>query len=110
MKLKDLLFETRIFQNNFVKVEMIQDELIVLFPENTPEVKFDDKGMYIAIDNFQYRELETKGGFKKFFLTDSGLVNEIKNITKYYIEFAAIKTQNKIPTTLPTEETTSEAI
>lgn len=101
MKLKDLLFEVRIFQNNFVKIEMVENELSTLFSEKVPEVKFDDSGLYITIDNFQYRDMEMNGGFKKFSLTDAGLVNEVKNIKKYYIEYVAVAKPQNIPTPVP---------
>ncbi len=111
MKLKDLLFEVRIFQNNFVKVEMVTNELSSLFSEKVPKVEFDDNGLYITIDNFQYRELEMNGGFKKFTLTDAGLVNEVKNIKKYYLEYIPAPKAEK-PAIVPATEipTTPETI
>ena len=67
MKLKDLLFEVRIFQNNFIKVDMIKDELKMIFNNtDVPEISFDADGMYIAMDNFKLREFDNYGGFKKF--------------------------------------------
>ncbi len=100
MKLKDLLFEVRIFQNNFIKVDMIKDELKMIFNNNDiPEISFDTDGMYIAMDNFKLREFDNYGGFKKFSISDAGLINHVKNIRKYYIEF--IKPSNSI--VAPTE-------
>lgn len=102
MKLKDLLFEVRIFQNNFIKVDMIKDELKMIFNNtDVPEISFDVDGMYIAMDNFKLREFDNYGGFKKFSISDAGLINHVKNIRKYYVEF--IKPANINIVTEPTE-------
>lgn len=107
MKLRDLLVEARIFQNNFIKVGMVEEELKSVFgEEEMPKVEFDADGMFIKMDNFKMRDYETAGGLKKFSLSDAGLVDEIKNIKKYYIEFT--KVENK-STAVPTEETPTEA-
>lgn len=90
MKLKDLLItENGIFQNNYVRVNMVEDALQKLFPNDEIAIEFDENGLFIILDDFQFREYETQGltGFK---LTLSGLFDEIKNTKKYYIELIGI--------------------
>lgn len=84
--LKQILNENRIFQNNFIKISMIEDELALIFPENTPIVKFDNSGAYILLDNFQIKEYDQKP-MSKFLLIPGELVDFQKQITKYYLEF-----------------------
>lgn len=108
MKLKDLLYETRIFQNNFIKVDMVEDELKKIFKEDeVPKIEFDEDGMFITLDNFTYRHYNSIGGFDSFSLTDGGIVDEINNIKKYYIEFTKQEDPSKNKTEeKPPEETT----
>ena len=86
MKLKDLLFEVRIFQNNFIKVDMIKDELKMIFNNtDVPEISFDADGMYIAMDNFKLREFDNYGGFKKFSILSNNN-NESNNNNLYHFK------------------------
>jgi hypothetical protein len=100
MKLKDLLNETRIYQNNFIKIAMVEDTLKTLFGETPPEIEFDTDGMFIQLDTFMFRNYENgttddQTNEQKFYLTDAGFVDELKGIKKYYIEFT--KPDEKIP-------------
>jgi len=92
MKLKDLL-ETKIYPNNFIKIDMVKNELERIFNSEAPEVKFDDDdGLYIKLDNFTLRELENNP-MNKFSITDAGFENEkdeVNGIKKYYIEYMKI--------------------
>jgi len=97
MKLRDLLNETRVFQNNFIKVDMVEDELKKIFKnEKTPKIKFDEDGMFITVDNFTYRHYFQENNFNTFSLIDAGLIDEIKNIKKYYVEFNKVKPEEEI--------------
>lgn len=107
MKLEDLILEVRVFQNNFIKVDMVTDELKKIFKnEKVPQVKFDEDGMFILVDNFIYRNFLQEGVFNTFSLVDAGIVDEIKNIKKYYIEF--IKKEVKDDTTMKDNEEQSD--
>ena len=86
MKLNDLINEVKIFKNNFVKVSMVEAALKKLFPEETPKILFDDNGMYVILDTFQIRDFENNG-LGSFSLSDAGIVDEIKNTKKFYVEF-----------------------
>jgi len=91
MKLKDLL-ETKIYPNNFIKIDMVKNELERIFNSEAPEINFDDDGLYIKLDNFNLRELENNP-MNKFSITDAGFENEkdeVKGIKKYYIEYTKI--------------------
>lgn len=105
MKLRELN-EVKVFQNNFIKVGMVEDALKMLFPENTPSVKFDEAGLYIVLDSFDFRDYENKK-MGSFTLTDAGIFDERKNIKKYYVEyFKSLNKDTTEPTsTTPTEET-----
>ena len=87
MKLKDILFETKVFQNNFIKIQIIQDELKNIFMNRTPEIKFDSNGMYIALNQFELRTFESEKKSDKFTLEDAGYIDDIKGIKKYYVSF-----------------------
>lgn len=97
MKVRDLIVETRIFQNNFIKIGIVEEEIKQIFgEEEAPKIEFDEDGMFIKMDNFMYRNYETNGGLNKFSLTDVGIIDELKNIKKYYIEFTkATEVDNK---------------
>ena len=100
MKVSDLILEVRVFQNNFVRIGIIEKELEKLFdtsdeppeisgqPSNIPTVDFDKdgSGMYIIMNNATLRKFENLDGLNKFTLTDTGIVDEDNN-TKYYIEY-----------------------
>lgn len=86
MKISDLINEVKIFQNNYVRVDMAKKALEKLFPENTPNIMFDEVGMYIVLDNFAFRDYEN-GSLGAFSLSEDGIVDEIKNTKKYYLEF-----------------------
>jgi hypothetical protein len=104
MKLRDLILEARIFQNNFIKISLVEEELNMIFDEDeTPKIKFDEDGMYIEMDNFLYRNYEIGGGLQKFSLSESDVVDEVKNIKKYYIEYleAPASTQEETPAEAP---------
>jgi len=93
MKLKDLLSEVKVQENNFVKVDMVKDELKQIFGEDAPKTMFDEDGLYIKLDNFQLRDLDNTP-MSTFSITDTGFENdkdEAKAIKKYYIEY--VKTE-----------------
>lgn len=95
MRLRDLILEVRVFQNNFIKVDLVEEELKKIFAqaENIPKVNFDKDGMFITMDNFTLREYDNFYGddeLTKFTLTDAGVVDEKNNINKYYIEYTVI--------------------
>ena len=68
MKVRDLILEARIYQNNFIKVDIIEDELKRIFSaesddppaaygvkeKSIPKVNFDADGMYITMDKQLY--------------------------------------------------------
>jgi len=90
MKLKDLknlLNESRIFQNNFVKIDIVKKELALIFVDNFPKIEFDNDGLFIKIDDFTYSKYKLDEVFDKFSLSEGIMIDEIKNIKKYYIEF-----------------------
>lgn len=90
MKLRDLLNEIKIHQNNFVKIDMVENQLKNIFQEDMPKIQFDEDGLYIKLDNFQYREINNNP-MDTFTITDAGFENEkdeVKNIKKYYIEYS----------------------
>jgi len=103
MKLKDILNETRIFQNNFIKLDIIKNEFKRIFGENTPEIKFDNNGMFIKLDNLSYTEFNASD-IDNFSLSDAGIIDEHKNIKKFYIEFIKPLENDKAPET-ETEKT-----
>jgi hypothetical protein len=103
MKIHDLIMEVRIFTNNFVKISMVEDELKVIF-DDTPTIQFDENGMFIILNTFQFREYEMKESFKNFFLSDAGIIDEIKNTSKFYIEYNK-PTDEKIDNTTVTPTT-----
>lgn len=109
MKLKDLINEVKIYQNNFIKIGMVENDLKTLFPENTPQVKFDTEGLYVVLDTFQFRDYENKR-LTSFILTDAGLFDEMKNTKKYYVEYFKQVTKTDSNTTTPTEEPTEPAV
>jgi len=92
MKLKDLLNEVVVHQNNFIKIDMVEKELGLIFGEDAPKPAFDENGMYVKMDNFLYREIENNP-MNSFTLTDAGFENEkdeIKNTRKYYVEYTKV--------------------
>ena len=100
MKLKDLLYEARIFQNNFIKLDIVEDEFKRIFGENTPKIEFDNDGMFIKLDTFTYNEYESADTVPHISLSDAGVVDEIKNIKKFYIEYTK---PTETPETEPVE-------
>jgi len=114
MKLKDLLNEVTVHQNNFVKIDMVEKELEEIFGDEAPKIKFDEEGLYIRMDNFLMRDYESNP-MNSFTLTDSGFDNdkdEVKNIRRYYVEYTKIEKDETPPEedeTSPTEETPTEA-
>lgn len=111
MKVKDLIYEVRIFQHQFVKTDLIKNELFIIFGNDLPVIDFDDSGLFIIMDNFQIRDYENSFAGKpieerKFFLSDGGVIDEIKNIKKYYVEFTRpIKDDNEQKTAETNTET-----
>ena len=103
MKLRELLFENRIFQNNFIKISMVEEELKRIFTDEKPQIKYDENGMFILMKNSLYRNDRI---FSKFSLSDGGIEDEKKNIKKYYIEFT--KTPTKSTREIPEESTTEQ--
>lgn len=102
MKITQLLKEVKLFKNNFVRISMAETAIAKLYPTETPKINFDDLGMYIILDTFQIRDYENIG-MNGFTLSEAGIVNEIKNLKKFYIEY--IKPIEK-QTTPHTEEKT----
>jgi len=107
MKLKDLfkkenkLNEVNVFQNNYIKVQMIEDNLKKIFVDNVPPIKYDDTGMYIKLDNMLYREIENNP-METFQLTAAGFENEAdqaKGLKKYYVEYIKIEKNDNPSTT-----------
>jgi len=100
MTLKDvnnsLLVEnmSNIFQNNLIKVQMVKDQLKQIFDDdNTPDIDFDENGLYIKITNFQARNLENIS-LKSFVLQPMGFDSDddkILNIKKFYIQYIKIE-------------------
>lgn len=86
MKLNDLINEVKVFKNNFVKVDMAEQAIEKLFPEESIKIDYDDDGMFIVLDTFQFRDYENTG-MGAFSLSDGGIVDEINNTKKYYIEY-----------------------
>jgi hypothetical protein len=92
MKLKDLLNEVRIFQHNFIKTDVVGNELKMIFGDEAPAIEFDNDGLFIIMDIFQTRKYEESfEGIdiedRKFFLSDGGFMDDLKSTKKYYIEF-----------------------
>lgn len=110
MKLKDLINEVRIFQNNFIKIDTVKDKLKEFFgEENMPEIGFDDKGMFVKIKmELTTREEEIIDSLDFFTLTDGIVVDEMKNIKKFYIEYTKAPEINPEPTD-DSEEPPAEA-
>lgn len=104
MKLRELINEVNIFQNNFVKIEMVQDELKKVFGDEAPKIKFDEDGLYITMDNFLFREYENNP-LDSFTLTDAGMIDEVKNIKKYYVEYVKVE-KTETPTETESETPT----
>ena len=103
MKLRELLSETTIHQNNFVKIDMVGKELEEIFGEDAPKINFDEEGLYIKMDNFLMRYYEGNP-MNSFTLTDSVFDNEkdeVKNIKRYYVEYTKIE---KVETTTEEDE------
>jgi len=92
MRLRNLLIEARVFQNNFIRVSMIEEEFNRIFQgqENIPKLEFDENGMYTVVDNFFSRQLESNLNTDVFSLSDGGFVDQIKSKRKLYIEFTKI--------------------
>lgn len=92
MRLRNLLIEARVFQNNFIRVSMIEQEFNRIFQgqENIPKLDFDENGMYTVVDNFLSNQLESKLNTAVFSLSDGGFVDQIKSKRKRYIEFTRI--------------------
>lgn len=86
MTINDLISEAHIFKNNFVRIDMATEAIKQLFPENTPKIQFDEDGMYIILDTFQFRDYSDTG-MGAFTLTEAGIADEIKNTKKYYLEY-----------------------
>jgi len=101
MKLSDLLNEVNVFKNNFVRADMAVEAVEKLFPEETPKIQYDEKGMFIILNNFQFRDYENTG-MGSFSLTDGGIQDEIKNTKKYYVEY--VKVEATVDTTDQTDE------
>ena len=89
MKLRDLIAEARIFQNNFIRVGMVEEEFSRIFSDSqvTPKIDFDTNGMFVVLNNFQFADFENMKSNDQFVLVDNGVDNEIKNTRKFYIEF-----------------------
>lgn len=120
MKVRDLLLEVRLFQNSFIKLDIVETELKKVFSQSDtiPKIAFDKDGMFITIDNFALREYENYYAQSKlntpptdnpsdtppdttvkspeittdrpFTLSYAGVIDEIKNVRKYYIEYIKI--------------------
>lgn len=101
MKLKDLISEVKIYQNNFIKINMAEKfikEIVGEYGsiENMPRLEFDNDGLFILLDTMMYREFDNKlasipENEKTFFLTGGTVVDDRKNIKKYYIEFMKVE-------------------
>lgn len=104
MKLRDLIVEARIFQNNFIRVGMVEEEFNRIFSDSQvkPKIDFDTNGMFVVLNNFQFADFENMKSNDQFVLVDNGVDNEIKNTRKFYIEFI------KAEETPGTEESGSE--
>lgn len=111
MKLKELLLvtESRIFPNNFVRINIVEAEFKRIFGDGeAPKIKFDDSGMYVILDTFAKRMFDAAETDEKFTLSDAGLIDEIKNTNKFYIEFIKAEDtedQTETPAGSETEET-----
>ena len=106
MKVIDLINEVKVHQNNFIKIDMVDKELGLVFGEDAPKTSFDDEGMYVKMNNFLYREIENNP-MDSFTLTDAGFENEkdeISNTRKYYIEYTKIDKVETIDTEDKAEE------
>jgi len=114
MKISDLLLEVRLYQNNYIKIGIVEDELKKIFStsDNVPKINFDDDGMFIILDNFEqnaYEAYKNANANKPseetaapeenkdantstaiFELTDVGIFNQLNNTKKYYIEYIKI--------------------
>ncbi len=118
MRLKDLLLEveeaeaattvepvtpqqTTVLQQNFVRINMIQNEITRIFGKgNEPKTGFDDTGMFIVLDDTQLREYtyhNDKGVV--FTLPEQPFdVDEKSNIKKFRIMFNVLKEPEEAPT------------
>ena len=97
MKLRDLITEARIFQNNFIRVGMVEEEFKRIFADKqvNPKIDFDTNGMFVILNNFAFADFENMKSNDQFTLVDGGVDDEIKNTRKFYIEF--IKAEEVAP-------------
>lgn len=99
MKLKDLLFEARIFGNNFIKINMIENELSRIFVEDKPKIQFDENGLYIMLDIVQFKMIEQNPFMDKFALSEPEIKSDGENVKKFYIDVISINDEEpKEPT------------
>ena len=53
MNVSELINEVRIYMHNSVKVMRVETALQELYPEDTPEIKNDARGIYVVLDKIQ---------------------------------------------------------